>query len=524
MRLKNTYRGLPKELYSDLLDRVWLGECDMDKLEKLIDKDLDSRSRDANLSKKGGVSTLLVNEDLAKDMGLDPKLLYSKDMALVLTGKNKIKGTEPIAQAYMGHQFGYLNMLGDGRAILLGELEVGDKLVDIQLKGSGRTIYSRGGDGKASLGPMVREYLISEAMAGLGIATTRSLAICLTGEDVFRYKREKGAVLTRIADSHIRVGTFQFAEQTGGKDMVKDLADYSIKRHYKDILDDENKSSSSNIYIEFFRRVLNRQAKLIADWMSVGFIHGVMNTDNMAISGQTIDYGPCAFMDTYRLDTVYSSIDKAGRYAYKNQPTIGAWNLSWLAHSLVDLFDQDHEKGLDIAKKELEKFHLIFHSFWFDKLKKKIGIYGSEEDDSSLLFELLTMLEKYEADYTNTFLAMTYDELDYRELTGIKNLFESDEFKAWKDTLDFRRSLDIQKSRAKENDYNNLMKQNNPVIIARNRLVEDIISGLENGGDLSELNELAGALKNPYELNQVNVKLAKKDISTPLTYRTYCGT
>lgn len=406
MKLKNTYRQLPKKLYSNLVEKTWSGECDIEGIEveydektkneldeeKFLADDLDIGIEDVQVYGLGDkskndrlVRTLVVNEELARDLGLDPAILYTEEMAHVLTGKKKIKGTRPIAQAYMGHQFGYLNMLGDGRTILLGEAELGDKLVDIQLKGSGRTLYSRGGDAKASLGTMVREYIVSEAMYGLGISTTRSLAICLTGEDVFRNKREKGAVLTRVAASHIRVGTFQFAEYSGGKDMVKELADYSIKRHYPSILIERDKPS--NKYIEFFRHVLNNQAKLIADWMSVGFIHGVMNTDNMTISGETIDYGPCAFMDSYRSDTVYSSIDRGGRYAYSNQPTIGAWNLSWLAHSLAGLFDDDEEKGKDIAKKELEKFHLIFHAFWLDKLKKKLGIFGSEDDDARLLFE-----------------------------------------------------------------------------------------------------------------------------------------
>lgn len=311
-----------------------------------------------------------MNKDLLKsDQGIE-----------ILAGNSAPSGSTPLAQAYAGHQFGHFNMLGDGRALLYGEQITPDgERFDIQLKGSGKTPYSRGGDGRAGLGPMLREYIISEAMHGLGIPTTRSLSVVTTGESIIRETLQQGAVMTRIATSHIRVGTFQFAATYGTYEDLQALADYTINRHYPALEEKENK------YLLFLEEVTKRQASLIAKWQLVGFIHGVMNTDNMSISGETIDYGPCAFMDTYDMNTVFSSIDTQGRYAYGNQPGIGAWNLARLAESLLPLIHEDQEEAIRLAQEVLTAYPEYFQTNYLKGMRAKLGLFHEEEGNIALV-------------------------------------------------------------------------------------------------------------------------------------------
>ena len=326
---------------------------------------------------------VVLNEPLAKILGFNIEKIKSKESIEIFAGNRIPEGGIAIAQAYAGHQFGYFTMLGDGRALLLGEhITPNGKRFDIQLKGSGRTPYSRGGDGRAALGPMLREYIISEAMYGLKIPTTRSLAVVTTGESIIRESILKGAVLTRIASSHIRVGTFQYAKRFGTKDDLIALADYTLKRHFP------NFESSDNRYLYLLKEVIKKQAQLISKWMLVGFIHGVMNTDNMTISGETIDYGPCAFMDYYDPSTVFSSIDIYGRYAYSNQPNIAAWNLARFAETLLPLLSENKDKAVKIAQNEIEKFHELYKDNWLNGMRAKIGLFSKEKEDEILIEQI----------------------------------------------------------------------------------------------------------------------------------------
>ena len=365
---------------------------------------------------------VIFNKSLASAIGLDSESLQG-DAGIQVFGGNRIpEGAQPLAQAYAGHQFGHFTMLGDGRAILLGEQITPKKeRFDLQLKGCGRTPYSRRGDGRASLGPMLREYIISEAMHALGIATTRSLAVVETGEPVYRETEQPGAILTRVASSHIRVGTFEYAAKFGTVEDLKSLADYTINRHFS------NADSEDNRYLFLLKEVVNRQAKLISQWQLVGFIHGVMNTDNMTISGETIDYGPCAFMDTYDPGTVFSSIDRNGRYAYSNQPQMAAWNLARFAESLLKLIDDDQEKAVEKAQEAISNFPLLYRSYWLAGMRAKLGLFNGEKEDEELIEQLLKLMHTYQADYTNTFVALTFDRVEST------TLFESEEFVAWHD-------------------------------------------------------------------------------------------
>ncbi|MEX2414808.1 MAG: YdiU family protein, partial [Paenibacillaceae bacterium] len=344
---------------------------------------------------------IVLNYPLATSLGLNVQDLQSKDGVTVLAGNQIPEGVLPLAQAYAGHQFGHFTMLGDGRALLIGEqiTPLGERF-DIQLKGSGETPYSRRGDGRAALGPMLREYIISEAMHALGIATTRSLAVVTTGESVIRETDLPGAILTRVAASHLRVGTFQYASKWGTVEDLRALADYTLQRHFPEVDADENR------YILLLQEVIKRQAVLIAKWQLVGFIHGVMNTDNMALSGETIDYGPCAFMDAYDPGTVFSSIDIHGRYAYGNQPNIAAWNLARFAEALLPLLHDNEEQAVKLAEDAISDFTELYHRNWLAGMRSKLGIFNEELQDESLIEDLLSMMQKYRADYTNTFRAL----------------------------------------------------------------------------------------------------------------------
>ncbi|MFB2348776.1 protein adenylyltransferase SelO [Priestia megaterium] len=447
------------------------------------------------------------NDSLAASLGLQKEQLQSQEGVSILAGNSVPKGAFPLAQAYGGHQFGHFNMLGDGRAMLIGEQVTpsGEK-VDLQLKGSGRTPYSRGGDGRAALGPMLREYIISEAMHALGIPTTRSLAVVTTGESIVREKELPGAILTRVASSHLRFGTFQFAAKWGTVENLQALADYALERHFSHIEKNEKK------YLSLLQEVIKRHATLVAKWQLIGFIHGVMNTDNMTISGETIDYGPCAFMDTYDPETVFSSIDVQGRYAYQNQPGITGWNLARFAEALLPLLDQDIEKAVEIAQSAVTEFPKFYRENWLAGMQAKLGFFNEEKEDEALFQELLTIMKTYKADYTNTFRALTFDKL------GNSDLFESEEFAQWQELWQKRLGRQ-QQSKAESQE---LMKNNNPAVIPRNHRVEEALDAAQKG-DYSVMETLLQVLSSPYESpGQSEYCVPPAPSNQP--YQTYCGT
>lgn len=450
---------------------------------------------------------IILNEPLAASLGLNIQMLRGESGLAVFAGNEVPEGSSPLAQAYAGHQFGHFTMLGDGRAVLLGEKIMPDgERVDIQLKGSGRTPYSRGGDGRAALGPMLREYIISEAMHALGIPTTRSLAVVTTGEPVFRETELPGAILTRVAASHLRVGTFQYAANWRTTEELRILADYAMKRHYPEIEEEENR------YLSFLQKVVENQAKLIAKWQLVGFIHGVMNTDNMTISGETIDYGPCAFMDTYDPDTVFSSIDIQGRYAYGKQPLIGGWNLARFAETLLPLIHENQDQAVKLAQDKVSAFTNLYRNNWLTGMRAKLGIMNEEEADEALIEDLLSLMKKHQADYTNTFRALTID-----ELKG-SSLFTTQEFAEWHMRWQQRRD----RQEESKTSSNELMKNSNPAVIPRNHRVEEALEAAVKG-DYGVMEKLLAVLANPYAHIAEQAEYAIVPSST-IPYRTYCGT
>ncbi len=455
----------------------------------------------------GSPELVILNYSLAKD--LDLSIVDLEEKVEVFAGNKLPKGSIPIAQAYAGHQFGHFTMLGDGRAILLGEQVTpwGERF-DIQLKGSGRTPYSRRGDGRATLGPMLREYIISEGMYGLGIPTTRSLAVAKTGEGVMRESQLPGAILTRVAASHLRVGTFEYIAQWGEKEDLKVLADYAIDRHFPELKNDDNP------YISLLQEVIRRQASLIAKWQLVGFIHGVMNTDNMTISGETIDYGPCAFMDTYDPKTVFSSIDRRGRYAYQNQPSIGEWNLARFSETLIPLIDKDQNRALQLAKKAVSNFRDLYHSNWLGGMRAKLGIFNEESEDKALIEDLLNMMQEYESDYCNTFRALALDNLE-----GMK-LFESEEFNQWYHRWQER----LERQEESKDSSQQLMCDSNPAVIPRNHRVEEALEAAVEEGDYSVMEQLLKVLSNPYAYSSEQEEYSTLPESSDTPYRTFCGT
>ncbi|MNZ63639.1 hypothetical protein D3C78_817900 [compost metagenome] len=452
----------------------------------------------------------ILNEQLAASLGLDAKALRSSEGTAVFAGNMIPEGAEPLAQAYAGHQFGHFTMLGDGRALLLGEqLAPSGQRFDVQLKGAGATPYSRGGDGRAALGPMLREYIISEGMYGLGIATTRSLAVVTTGEEIIRETMLPGAVLTRIASSHIRVGTFQYIANWGSSEELRMLADYTIQRHYPEIDMDEDRR-----YLSLLKSVIKRQAGLIAKWQLVGFIHGVMNTDNMAISGETIDYGPCAFMDTYDPTTVFSSIDHQGRYSYGNQPNIGAWNLARFAEALLPLIDDDINHAIVLAEEAISDFADQFHHNWLNGMRAKLGINTEEEQDEELVQDLLRLMQHSKADYTNTFVALTHNKLEDLPMFG------SAEFEQWREQWHAR----LSRQQGAEAAAAQLMRSSNPAIIPRNHRVEEALEAAVKDGDYSVMEQLLNVLANPYEHSPGQAKYSAAPEPSDCAYRTFCGT
>ena len=449
-------------------------------------------------------STVIVNNELAEKLGLNLKGISEEDLSNLFSGNSLPHGSKPFAQAYAGHQFGHFTILGDGRAHIVGEQVTPDgEIFDIQYKGSGRTPYSRGGDGKAALGPMLREYLISEAMYYLGIPTTRSLAVVETGEKVYREVPLKGSILTRVASSHIRIGTFQFLAAHKDYEGMKSLLDFSIKRHFS------NLKFSENLAIEFIKAVMQKQINLIVEWMRVGFIHGVMNTDNSTISGETIDYGPCAFMDHYDANTVFSSIDTQGRYSFANQPSIIQWNLVRLAECLLPLIDKDEKRSIEIAQNLINTFSSLFKDKWLQMMKKKLGIKDQSEDDEELINNLIKWMQQKKPDFTNTFCnLMNYDHADDEE-------FEDDEFNNWKREW---------KKRVKSKEYLDVMISCNPTLIPRNYLVEEALSEAETDGKFDKFNELNEIISSPYQLKKVNIKYLETPSKTNIPYKTFCGT
>lgn len=462
-----------------------------------------------NAEKVNNPRLVKFNYELAKDLGLKSETLINDEGINIFSGNNTPEGASPLAQAYAGHQFGHFTMLGDGRALLIGEhIDLNGERYDIQLKGSGRTPYSRGGDGKASLGPMLREYIISEAMHFLKIPTTRSLAVATTGESVIRDDIQKGAILTRVSKSHIRVGTFQYAANWASVDELKRLADYTIDRHFKEY------KNSENPYLLLLKEVVNRQAELVSKWQLIGFIHGVMNTDNMTISGETIDYGPCAFMDIYDPNTVFSSIDYYGRYAYGNQPNIAGWNLARFAETLLPLLDSNRDKAIILAQEIIADFQIKYRKLWLKGMRIKLGLFNEEDMDEKLIEALLSMMQEYKADFTNTFRALTNGNLSETKLFG------TDEFVKWYELWRERLSRQEQSSeKIKE-----LMEQNNPTVIPRNNLVEEALSQAVKNNDYSTMDKLLEVLSNPYDYTKEYDEhyIFPEESKTP--YRTFCGT
>ncbi len=450
---------------------------------------------------------VILNKALASELDLDFSKIDKEELSKIFSGNLLPDGSNSIAQAYAGHQFGHFTMLGDGRAVLIGEHTTkSNKKFDIQFKGSGKTAFSRNGDGRAALGPMLREYIISEAMHALRIPTTRSLAVAKTGEDIQREKLLQGAVLTRVASSHIRVGTFQYIAARQKENELKTLLDYTINRHYPEIKNSNNKA------LDLINLLIDRQCNLVVNWMRVGFIHGVMNTDNMAISGETIDYGPCAFMDTYDPKTVFSSIDQMGRYAYCNQPIITKWNLARFAECLVPIINKDQDKAVKIATETINSFEKKYEEKWMNMMRNKLGLFGLDEKDKFLILDLLTWMHEKKADYTNTFCHLM--DLDPKK----DKLFDDIDLVNWKKRWKER----LSQNNDSPNKYLELMKNNNPLVIPRNHKVEEALKAAEKN-DLKPLNRLIEILKDPY--TQKNDIL---DYQTPSAsdekYQTFCGT
>lgn len=451
---------------------------------------------------------VILNTSLARSMGLDFSGLNDEEQAAIFSGNELVEGSAPFAQAYAGHQFGHFTMLGDGRAHVLGEhLTPDGTRLDIQLKGSGRTPYSRGGDGKAALGPMLREYIISEAMHHLGIPTTRSLAVVSTGEMVMREGLLPGAILTRVASSHIRVGTFAFAAGHSDKFWISSILDYTINRHYPESANRTDKA------LALLEAVIRKQADLVTHWLRVGFIHGVMNTDNMTLSGETIDYGPCAFMDKYNPDTVFSSIDHTGRYAFANQPSITQWNLARLAETLLPLIDEDVNEAIKIAESKLKEFSNIFQSNWLAMYRTKLGLFGERPEDLELISDLLNWMQTNSADYTNTFRDLSQAEL------SAEQIYEEKGFRDWYDRWQSRLSQNGQEIE----ESIDLMKRTNPAVIPRNHQVEAALEAAGRGA-YEKLHNLLAALENPYEDNESLRQFQTPPELSDRVYQTFCGT
>ena len=455
-----------------------------------------------------------INTELAETLGINLDWLRSDQGLLTLAGNTVPDSASPIAMAYSGHQFGHWNpTLGDGRAILLGEIvnNDGDRF-DFQLKGPGTTRYSRQGDGRSPLGPALREYIVSEAMAAMGIPTTRSLAVLSTGESVFREQVLPGGILTRIAKSHIRIGSFEYAASLRNPSLLKQFADYTIHRLYPDC------ENNDNPYASLLKEMIDRQAKLVAKWQAIGFVHGVMNTDNILLSGETVDYGPCAFIDTYNADAVFSSIDRNGRYAYKNQPSIAHWNLMVFAQALLPLLDTDQDSAIQLAEQALQTFPEHYNRYYLTEMTQKIGIDDNDTDSGKLASSLLDIMQNHEMDFTLTFRRLTqivseakdaqtvFSETDYAALAGW--------IEQWKSKL----------AGEDQNHSAALMQAANPLYIPRNHLIEAVIKAAVADDDLGPFYELVECLKNPYLKHPNDDYFSPPPKPEQVVQATFCGT
>ena len=450
----------------------------------------------------------IFNYNLAEKLGLNFSSIEKNDLSKLFSGNLLPEGSKSIAQAYAGHQFGHFTMLGDGRAVLMGEhVSKNNERFDIQFKGSGQTPFSRNGDGRAALGPMLREYIISEAMHSLNVPTTRSLAVVKTGEDVVRENILQGAILTRVASSHLRVGTFQYVAMRNNESELRTLVDYTINRHYPNIKKSKNKT------IDLLKVLIELQIDLVVNWMRVSFIHGVMNTDNMSISGETIDYGPCAFMDTYDPQTVFSSIDESGRYAYFNQPSITKWNLARFAECLISLIDPKKEKAIEIATETINSFDKSYETKWINMMRDKLGLFGQDQKDQVLIIDLLTWMHKNKADYTNTFCFLMDENFQHNKIYNDENFLTWKE--RWKERLKLNNNT--------PEKYLSLMKSVNPLVIPRNHKVEEVLESANNN-DLSPLKKLIKVLEKPYEKTKENIDYQSPAPASDKKYKTFCGT
>ncbi len=452
---------------------------------------------------------MVFNQGLAQSLGLTSDALEGEAGAVIFSGNRLPPGSEPLAQAYAGHQFGHFTMLGDGRAILLGEhLTPKGERFDIQFKGSGRTPFSRNGDGRAALGPMLREYIISEALHALGIPTTRSLAVVTTGEPVFRETALQGAILTRTAASHIRVGTFEYAAARGKPEEIQTLADYTIHRHFPEL------ATARNPYLAMLGAVMERQASLVARWLHVGFIHGVMNTDNMSLCGETIDYGPCAFMDAYDPDTVFSSIDHNGRYAYGRQPQIAQWNLARFAEALLPLIHPNPQEAVSMATDTISGFPDTFRQYWLAGMRTKLGLLNQEAEDSALVDDLLDCMHRYGADFTNTFRDLASGS------TPEASMFQAPEFRQWFERWQAR----LKRQPPAREISRRAMNTHNPAVIPRNHRVEEALEAAVERDDFTVMEKLLGFLSQPFKESPAAAGYHLPAPPSAQPYRTFCGT
>ena len=473
------------------------------KLDNSFARELDGMYEVASAAAAPAPRLLVLNAALAGELGLDAEWLASPPGVDVLVGNAVPASAQPLAQAYSGHQFGgFSPRLGDGRALLLGELrDITGAPRDLHLKGSGRTTFSRGGDGYAALGPMLREYVIGEAMHALGIRTTRALAVIATGDQVARETMLPGAVLARVAASHLRVGTFQYASVHHGNAMVQRVADFAIARHYPQLAGSESR------YLGLLAAVTQAQAELVAGWMLVGFIHGVMNTDNTTISGETIDYGPCAFMDRFDPATVFSSIDHGGRYAYGNQPTIVQWNLARLAETLLPLIDSDEVAAVELATNVIHSFVDRFNVAWLGGMRAKLGLINADSADSELVNDLFGMLHQQQLDFTQFF----------RSLSSFESPHGLEEWtQRWMVRLRTEARAPSQVAAG--------MDLVNPIYVPRNHLVEEALSAASDADDLAPFHRLLAAVTQPFERRDGFDRYALPDLTAAAGYQTFCGT
>jgi uncharacterized protein YdiU (UPF0061 family) len=457
-----------------------------------------------------------LNNELADELQLGLDLSSENEIARIFAGNETPENAEPLAMAYAGHQFGnFVPQLGDGRALLLGEvIDRHGRRRDIQLKGAGRTPFGRGGDGRAPVGPALREYLVSEAMHALGVPTTRALALVTTGESVFREAALPGAVITRVASSHIRVGTFQFFAARDNRDNLRRLADYAIERHYPEV------AQSDNRYKALLEAVCTRQAELVADWMAVGFIHGVMNTDNVAIAGETLDYGPCAFMDTYHPDTVFSSIDRGGRYAYRQQPVIAQWDLARFAESILPLLHEDESTAIEEAKAVINDFPSIYLRAWLTRMRAKLGLATEEDGDQDLVEDLLALMARDRVDFTLGFRRLAEAAENPVNNERVAELFASTaEWYEWEER--WRHRLD--RDAATASDSAARMRSVNPAVIPRNHRVEDAIAAAVQG-DFTLFEQLHERLSRPFEDDAADDASLAPPADGEEVQQTFCGT